>query len=170
VLRMTVLRTQLVPSRQPVPLAALLLAIGFCLGSCAAPQAEPQWIEREIGAGNDQLLMDCTALAIQKSGFPVSSGIDPNHLVVVSGWKISLAPFRRKGYREQCEVRYQRLAPRRYKVSIRVRHEMNDDILHPLDLTYAKWVSQPDDPNRARMVMQHIQSLLGTGVEIKPGT
>jgi hypothetical protein len=130
-------------------------------------EPEPVWLEREISAGSDPLLMDCTALAIQKSGFPVGSGIDPGALVAVSGWHISLAPFRGKGYREQCEVRYARVSPGKYKVSIRVARDKNDDILHPLDLSYAKWVRQPDNPDRARMVMQHIQSLLGTGVEIR---
>lgn len=150
------------------PVAALLLVLAFLPVSCAAPQPEPAWIERDVGAGNDPLLMDCTALAIQKSGFPVGSGIDPGRLVAISGWHISLAPFRGKGYREQCEVRYARVVPGRYKASIRVRHEKNDDILHPLDLTYAKWIAEPDNTDRARTVMQHIQSLLGTGLEFGP--
>jgi hypothetical protein len=143
-------------------LLSLVLLVALVSGACASNQPEPVWIEREIGAGNDRLLMDVTAIAIQKSGFPVSSGIDPARLVALSGWQISLAPFRGKGFRAQCEVRYQRLDARRYKVSIRVRKEKNDDILRPLDLTYAKWVPVEDDPVRARMVMQHIHSLLGT--------
>lgn len=161
-------RIQRVTTPWSAPLAAVLLVLGLLLASCAATQPDPKWIEREFSASSDQLLMDCTALAIQKSGFPIGSGIDPGRLVAVSGWQISLAPFRRKGYREQCEVRYERLEAHRYKASIRVRHEMNDDILRPLDITYAKWIPQPDDPNRARMVMQHIQSLLGTGMDMKP--
>lgn len=153
-----------------LPLGLLLvLSIALFLCGCKSNQPEPKWIRREIGAGNDQLLIDCTALAIQKSGFPVGSGIDPGRLVAVSGWHISLAPFRGKGWREQCVVRYERAGPRRYRASIRVRHEKNDDIIHPLDLTYAKWIPQPDNVERARMVMQHIQSLLGTGLEIDSG-
>ena len=140
-----------------------LLAL-LVLGACASSRPKPVWIEREVGAGNDRLLMDVTALAIQKSGFPVGAGIDPGRLVAVSGWQISLHPFRGKGFRAQCEVRYQRIEGRRYKVSIRVRKEKNDDILRPLDLTYAKWEPVEDDPVRARMVMQHIHSLLGTEV------
>lgn len=146
--------------------AALLLVLALLPVSCTSLEPKPAWLEREVGAGSDPLLMDCTALAIQKSGFPIGSGIDPGGLVAVSGWHISLAPFKGKGYREQCEVRYARLSAGKYKVSIRVRRDKNDDILHPIDLTYAVWVRQPDNVDRARMVMQHIQSLLGTGVEI----
>ena len=159
------------PVRFPAPVAFLLLALAACFASCAAFNStpEPVWIEKEVRATNDPLLMDCTALALQKSGFPVGSGIDPGRLVAVSGWQISLAPFRGKGYREQCEVRYERIVPGRYKASIRVRHEKNDDILHPLDLTYAQWVAEPDNPDRAHTVMQHILSLLGSGLEVGPG-
>jgi hypothetical protein len=153
----------------PASIFVLFLALGLGSSGCASNQPEPQWIEREFGAGTDQLLMDCTALAIQKTGFPVGSGIDPGRLVAVSGWQISLQPFRGKGWREQCEVRFERLEKGRYKASIRVRHEKNDDILHPLDLTYAQWVPEPDNTLRARSVMQHIQSRLGTGVEIGTG-
>ena len=153
-----------------LPAAALFLALAFLPASCGSLSTtpDPVWIAKEVGAGSEPLLMDCTALAIQKSGFPVGAGIDPGRLVAVSGWHISLAPFRRKGYREQCEVRYERVSPGKYKCSIRVRHEMNDDILHPLDLTYAVWVAEADNVERARTVMQHIQSMLGPGVETAP--
>ena len=159
--------------RRAASLGALIFVLSglsalSALGGCASTEAEPKWVEREIGAANDQLLIDCTALAIQKSGFPVGAGIDPGRLVAVSGWHISLAPFRGKGWREQCEVHYARVGPGRYKASIRVRHDKNDDIIHPLDLTYAKWIPEPDNDERARMVLQHVQSLLGPGVEVAP--
>ena len=105
-------------------------------------------------------------MAVQKSGFPIGSGIDPGHLTLVSGWHTSLAPFRGAGFREQCEVKYDRIVPRRYQASIRVRREKNDDILRPLDITYAQWKQEPDDYDRARTVMQHIRSLLDTDVEV----
>jgi hypothetical protein len=124
------------------------------------------WVRHEVTAETDRLLMDVTALSLQKSGFPVGSGIDPGNLTVVSGWQNSLAPFRGEGWREQCEVHYEKSAPRRYQVSIRVKKEKNDDILHPLDITYAQWVKEPDDPMRARTVMQHIRSLLDTDLKV----
>ena len=149
-------------------LAALVLGLALSLApACKSSEPEPRWIRHEVEAGNDRLLLDVTGLALQKSGFPVGAGIDPGHLVAVSGWHHSLAPFRGKGWRAQCEIRYQRLGPRRYAASIRVRREKNDDILRPLDLTYAKWIPDQDDTERARTVMQHIRSLLDTSFEVE---
>ena len=37
-----------------------------------------------------------------------------------SGWNISLAPFRGKGFRERCHIRYQRQKDGNYKVEVRV--------------------------------------------------
>ncbi len=149
------------------PATALFASLILCLApACKSNEPEPKWVKNQVGAESDRLLMDVTALAIQKSGFPVGSGIDPGALVVSSGWQNSLAPFRDKGWREQCEVRYERIGPRRYSVSIRVRREKNDDILRPLDLTYAQWIPDPDDTDRARNVMQHIRSLLDTDVDV----
>jgi hypothetical protein len=149
-------------------LAALL---GPCLlalagAGCKASEPEAHWVQYEVPAQNDRLLMEVTAMAVQKSGFPIGSGIDPGHLTLVSGWHTSLAPFRGAGFREQCEVKYDRIVPRRYQASIRVRREKNDDILRPLDITYAQWKQEPDDYDRARTVMQHIRSLLDTDVEV----
>jgi len=148
---------------------AVLLGLGF-LGlpstGCKSSGPEGQWVKYEVPAQTDAMLMDVTALAVQKSGFPIGSGIDPGNLTLVSGWHTSLAPFRGAGFREQCEVKFERKAPRRYEAAIRVRREKNDDIIRPLDITYAQWVPEPDDFDRARTVMQHIRSLLETDVEI----
>ena len=145
----------------------VLLGLAFALlPACKTKEPEARWVRAEIGAGNDQLLMDVTALSFQKCGFPVGSGIDPGHLVAVSGWHTSLQPFRGKGWREKCEVRYRKLGPRKYEAQIRVMREKNDDIVHPLNLTYAQWIPDEDDTVRARSVMQHVRSLLGTDVEI----
>jgi hypothetical protein len=49
-----------------------------------------------------------------------------------------------------------------------VKKDKNDDLVHPLDISYAQWVAEPDDVDRARAVMQHIRSLLGANVEVQP--
>lgn len=153
--------------RHSLPLVAALLLLGACAGTpFYKGDPPPVWVPGEVEAQDDRLLMDVTALALQKSGFPIGTGIDPGHLVAVSGWQNSLQPFRSKGYREQCEVHYERAGGRKYKVSIRVKREKNDDILRPLDLSYAKWIPDADDTDRARIVMQHIRSLLDTEIEV----
>ena len=147
-------------------LIALCLALAASGAGCKSSEPDPQWIRAPVSAQDDRLLLDVTALALQKSGFPIGTGVDPNHLTVVSGWHNSLLPFRKTGYREQCEVRYERTAPRKYQVAIRVRHEVNEDIIAPLDLTHAEWVPEPDNVQRARSVMQHIRSLLDTDIQV----
>jgi hypothetical protein len=146
-------------------LCAALLALAWALvpalAGCASAPPE-QWLEDEITASSDRVLWDVTILALQKSGFPLGASLEPGKLDATSGWMISLAPFRGKGFREQCEVRYTPQGPRTYKVAVRVRREKNDDLLHPLDLTYAEWEPEPDNQDRAQIVMQYIRSLLGT--------
>ena len=114
-------------------------------------------------ANSERILWEVTVQALVKSGFPIGTGLEPGKLVATSGWMISLAPFRGKGFREQCEVRYAASGERAYKVDVRVRREKNDDLLHPLDLTYADWKPEPDNGSRAQIVLQYIKSMLGTG-------
>jgi hypothetical protein len=147
-----------------VLLAGLALS---CLGGCKSSGPEPKWIRKEVEAANDRLLIDVTALALQKSGFPVGAGIDPGNLTILSGWHTSLAPFRGEGWREQCEIRYVKKAPRHYEVAIHVRREKNDDLVHPLQIDYAQWIPEEDDVDRSRAVMQHIRSMLETDVRVE---
>jgi len=144
-------------------LAASCSTISWLTGS-GEPTAV--WVPGEVQAQDDRLLLDVTALALQKSGFPIGTGVDPNTLTIRSGWHNSLAPFKGKGYRELCEVRYEKQGARKYKVAVRVRHEKNDDLHRPLDLSYAEWVPEADDVDRARIVLQHIHSLLDTDIEV----
>jgi len=142
------------------------LLVSPFLAGCKSSEPEGQWLQYEVEAQTDELLIEVTALSLQKCGFPIGSGVDPGHLRIVTGWHNSLAPFRGEGWREQCEVRYEKKTQRHYSVSIRVKREKNDDLLRPLDLTYAQWVPEPDNTDRARMVLQHIRSLLDTDVEV----
>jgi len=153
-------------NRSAALLCALLALAVVLAPACKSSQPEPKWIKADVTAGNDRLLMDVTALSLQKTGFPIGSGIDPGQLTVVTGWNTSLAPFRGKGWREKCEVHYKKTADRKYEVSIRVQREKNDDILRPLDLTYAKWIPAEDNQERARYVLQHVRSLLGGDIQI----
>lgn len=156
-----------------LPLFAALALVPACSTSPFYTGDPPaQWVPGDadrpviLDAQDDRLLMDVTALALQKSSFPIGTGVDPGHLVAVSGWHNSLQPFRGKGYREQCEVHYERQGPRKYKVAVRVKREKNDDILRPLDLSYAKWIPDADDTDRARIVLQHLRSLLDTDIDV----
>jgi len=151
--------------RTPSLLAAVLALCGL-LGACNLflPVKNPElWQTSKVTASSERVLWEVTLLALEKAGFPIGAKVDPAKLSATSGWMISLAPFRGKGYREQCEVRYTPEGTRTWKVEVRVRREKNDDLVRPLDLTYAQWVSEPDNEERARIVLQYVKSMLGTG-------
>jgi hypothetical protein len=150
-------------SRGLIPVLCLLACF---FASCWSTQPEPTWVQGKVGAASDRVLREVTALALLKSGFPGGSGIEPGKLTAVSGWHISLAPFRGKGYREQCEVKYTPVGTMEYQVDVRVRREKNDDIVKPLDITYADWTVEPDNPEHAQIVLQYIKSMLGSPFEL----
>ena len=146
-----------------MPRLFLILMLSFSsafLSGCATTE-QVNWLDDKVHAGSDRVLWEVTRMALDKNGFPIGAGLDEAHLVATSGWHISLAPFRGKGFREQCEIKYTRSAPGEYAVKLRVKREKNDDLVHPLDLTYAEWVAEPDNQERAQIVLQYIKSLLG---------
>jgi hypothetical protein len=137
------------------------------LAGCASSQPDPQWIGARVQAGNERLLLDVTEIALRKTGFPVGAGLDPANLTATSGWKIALEPFKGKGTREQAIVKYSRAKPPgTFHVEVRVRRERNDDLVKPMDLTYAEWEPEADDAERARVVLHFVESLLSTGEEV----
>ena len=146
-----------------VPLA---LVVSLATGCAIEPPA--QWATGTVTASSERVLWQVTVLALEKTEFPVGSRMDPATLTAVSGWRISLAPFKGKGFREQCEVQYTAKAPREYDVQVRVRREKNQDIVQPLDLTYAEWEADEDDVERAGVVLQYIKSLLGNEFNVQP--
>jgi hypothetical protein len=107
-----------------------------------------------------------TLLALEKSGFPPGTDLNPGDMVAISGWMMSLAPFKGDGYREQATVWLERLEGHQYQVDVRVVRERNESLTNPLDPTVAKWKTDADNLQRARLVLQHIQSELGTDFEV----
>lgn len=137
----------------------------FSSGCTSTPP--PVWSEGTVEAKNDEILWGVTRLSLEKTGFPIGSGLDREKLHAVSGWKTQLAPFKGEGFRERCEIRYQPLDGRRYAVQVRVERERNDDLIHPLDLSYAQWETDPDDVEKSRIVLSYIRALLGSSFEMK---
>lgn len=163
-------RTSPVRARPWTRVALALAALG-CLFSaaCSASPPAPQWQTARVTAGNERLLLEVTEMALRKTGFPVGAGLDPARLKATSGWKISLAPFKGEGFREQAVVEFTREGPAgsgRYGVRTRVRRERNEDVVRPMDLTYAQWEHDQDNVERARVLLRFVQSLLTTGDEV----
>ena len=140
--------------------AALTLVLALWLPACAASRPDPSWQSAEVKVLSENVLWQVTRVALEKNNFPIGAGIDPAKMSAVSGWNHSLAPFRGKGWRERCYVNWKRKGEGHWTVEVRVERDRNDDISHPLDLSYADWKPDPDNVERARRVLQHIRSML----------
>jgi hypothetical protein len=144
--------------------AALL---GVLVAGCASSNKGGDWETAEVRAASQRVLWQITAVAIEQEGFPIGAGLDPSTQVATSGWRLDLAPFKSTGYREQVQVKTERLEPGRFKLFVRVSKESNEDLTAPTDPSRAKWKKAPSDPERARILIQRIKSLLGTELELQ---
>lgn len=146
-------------------LASVCLVLCALGAGCASGKKPAQWIDGTLEAPSDRILWEVTLISLQKTGFPIGSGLEPGKLLAVSGWHNSLAPFKGDGFRERAHVQYLSQGGRRYGVKVRVEREVNEDITHPLDLSYAEWESAPDNVTRAQIVLGYIKALLGPAKE-----
>lgn len=142
--------------------ALLPLSLAGLLTTGCASEPPADWVMSSVTASSERVLWQVTVLALEKTEFPIGARMDPGTLTATSGWKYSLAPFRAKGYREQCEIQYAHKGPREFDVRVRVKREKNMDIVQPLDITYAQWEPDADNAERAGVVLQYIKSLLGS--------
>lgn len=143
-------------------LLALLL-----LPSCASAPPE-QWAPGSIPMCSPERLWEVTRLALEHNGFSLlEQGYDPRTRSLSSAWDKDLHPFKGHGFRERAHVRYEvGEEPDTLLLSVRVEREVNENLAKPLDPEYAQWAEAPDNPERARFVLQYVRSLLGTQLEL----
>lgn len=137
------------------------LCLTVLLASCSLTGGdEGEWTERTLADAppRRELLAYC-AQAMAQAGYPAPR-VDEARDAVVSEWKLELQPFAGAGrrYRATLELAgYDRDAA---LLRARVATEKNGEKGRPLDVTLAKWEEMPDDANRARILLQHVASLL----------
>lgn len=141
-------------------ITASWIVLALCAG-CASGRKPAQWVEATIEAPSDKILWDVTTVSLQKTGFPLGSSLEPGKLLAISGWHISPAPFKGDGFRERAHVQYVPQPDHKYAVKVRVERETNEDITHPLDLSYAQWESAADNVTRAQILLGYVKALLG---------
>ena len=142
--------------------ALTLLCLLTVCGGCLTPKPDPKWVGGDVKVSSERVLWDLTRMALEQNNFPVGAGLDPAKMVAESGWMHSLAPFRGKGFRERCHIEWKRVAEGHWNLRVRVEREINNDISHPLDMSYAEWDPDPDNEDRAKLVTQYIRSMLAT--------
>jgi hypothetical protein len=149
----------------------LALAAWLCLlAACAnpfQPNEEEPWAGAEVEAPSENVLWTVSGMALERSGFPVGSEADPTTLVMNTGWKVNLAPFKGQGFRERASLRLNSLGNKRWRVEVRVDKETNEDIKRPMDPSMAKWESAGQDLDAADLILRRIRATLGETLPAK---
>lgn len=151
--------------------ALLALFLSLCLLPSCASTHDEAWVEGDVEAATDRILWQVTVIAYERNGFPIGSGMNPAEMKAVSGWRVSLAPFKGDGFREQAHVHWTRDAKdaRRWHAKVRVARQRNENLSKPLDISYAEWEDDPDDADRARLLLNTIKALLGGEFKLNGG-
>ena len=150
----------------------LLRIAVFSLGAlwlvaCHSGRRTPaEWVSTTTSAPSEQVLWEVALIALSEQHFPLGSGVDPTSMTATSGWRHSLAPFKGEGYRHRARVRLEPLEPGKYRVSLQVEKETNEDVARPMDLQYAKWKEAPDDVETAQVLLTHIRARMGEALEV----
>jgi hypothetical protein len=136
-----------------------LLLVGFFLGSCSLFYAadDELWVHDVLQNGPPirDLLSDCEWAMIE-ADFPPGDR-DDSGAKVTSGWDVVAHPFGKYGRRFQGILEIEPLEEvGLYRISARVRVQVNEEIYKTLDMAAAKWESTQDDQVRARTLLYHL--------------
>jgi len=149
---------------------AAMLLVGLALGSgcLSTSTSEPHWQRAELAAPSENILWSVAGQEVQRVGFPVGSDADPTAMVMRSGWRTALAPFRGEGHRERLELRIDSIEDGRWALEVRVESQRNMDLARPMDPGNAQWEPAADDLETAQIVIQRIRARLGERLETAP--
>ncbi len=143
--------------------AAGLLLLLLAVSACSLMGGEEvAWTERVLSSAPPRRdLLGYCARGMAQAGFPAPQ-TDEARAAVVSDWRNELQPFGGAGrrYRATLEV-----APGENGATLlraRVEAQSNEELARPLDPALADWEDQLDDTTRARILLQHVITLLET--------
>ncbi|MEW6072897.1 MAG: hypothetical protein AB1726_09955 [Planctomycetota bacterium] len=149
-----------------LPLLPILVLLAGA--ACASRNREPDalWQTVEVaGVPSDGYLWKMALLSCQKLGFPLAAGLDPSSMEITTGWRTDLQPFRGEGTRTQVHLRMTALGRGHWRIAGRVKKQVNEDILRPLDPRYADWKWREDDAGVARILVHHIRAYLDSRID-----
>ena len=140
-----------------------LLPLGACQTGQSAP---PQWVSTSASAPSESVIWEIALYALQEQKFPIGAGADPATMIATTGWRNSLAPFKGEGYRQRARLQLETIEPGKFKISLQVERETNEELARPMELQYAKWEKAPDDVDTAKIMLSKIQARLGVPLEV----
>lgn len=133
------------------------------IASCSLMGGEESgWIERPLAEAPPQreLLAYCQQ-AMGQAGYP-RARVEESRGAVESDWRLELQPFASAGRRYRATIEVDGAAGGAATLRARVETEKNGEQGRPMDPVLAKWETMPADPDRARILLQHVVSLLVT--------
>jgi len=141
---------------------ALLLAVSLPLMACSTPppvDEAGEWSEVVLSEAPPQRdILAAAEYAVVRAGFPPGER-DEARGNVISGWDMSLQPFRNKGARWRGIVKVERVEGGT-RLAARVQKQRNAEKDDTLDPGAAKWEDEADDRGRARVLLQQLLSQL----------
>ena len=145
---------------------AIAAALSGCLSSNEEP--EPRFVSDVVEASSDEFLWEVVELAVAKMDFPRKLNEEPQHLVLETGWKTDLMPFRGDGTRRAAVVKLASVEPGRWRIEVRVKHQVNEALRRPLESSEAAWEWASDDVGMAQILLQHVRAYLNDPIEPRP--
>lgn len=144
----------------------MVLALA-CAAGCAstAKEPSPDWQSSELEAPSDRVLWKVALQSLQRRGFPLGAGLDRGSMTVESGWRNDLQPFSGEGMRLAAELHMVPVRRGVWRVEARVKKQVNQNLGRPLDPRFAEWEWTADETEEARILVQHIRSLLDPAIE-----
>lgn len=173
-------------SSRPAPRALMLALLALAVAGCGN-RYQKVWHEEEIEGKSEMILWELGLSTLSAEGYEVGAGTKLAERTIQSKWREELSPFRgrmgsprlprgqkgingdsiRKGKRRRAIVSFERLGFQHYNIRSRVELEVNDDIIRPLDSSFAKWIPAPDDEFSARRIVWSILTRARDPLELR---
>jgi hypothetical protein len=143
--------------------AAGLLLLLLAVPACSLMGGEEgEWTERVLTSAPPRRdLLGYCASGMAQAGFPAPR-TDEAHASVGSDWRNELRPFGGSGRRYRATLAIASGENGATLLRARVEVQANGELGRPLDPALADWEDQPDDATRARILLQHVVTLLET--------
>lgn len=137
-----------------------LLLLPLLLSCSTLGGDEGGWVERRVSeAPPRRELLGYCAQAVAQAGYPAPK-VEESRDAARSEWRLELQPFAGAGRRYRATLEIVEASAGAATLRARVEAEKNGEQARPMDPVLAKWESMPDDQGRARILLQHLVSLL----------
>lgn len=146
-----------------VALLLPLTTFACALGGDGGRDAGAAWVEAVVDPAPPRRdLLEMGLMAMVQAGYP-GAEVDEARDAVDSEWRTNLQPFAREGTRRRATLVFEPRSEGGFHARARVELQVNQELEDPLNPYAARWEPAGEDPAAARVVLQHLLSLVATG-------